>query len=275
MLALSSAHNHTTFCDGKSTAEEMVLSALSRGFVSLGFSGHAKQDFDHFYAMDEETEAAYIRQIRQLQSKYAGQIRLWLGMERDLYSNADRSPFDYVIGSVHYVPLSGGKRVPVDGPMDMVAEAVRSFFGGSGIAYAQAYYKLLGEYIRVYRPDIIGHFDLLIKNSLRGELFDPESPAYIKAATDAMDEALEGCGMMEVNTGGMARYGATVPFPSESLLRYWREIGGQVILAGDCHEASLIAYGFEKAEEMIRRAGYQKAAIMGRHQDLFDWVELN
>ena len=127
MLALSSAHNHTTFCDGKSTAEEMVLSALSRGFVSLGFSGHAKQDFDHFYAMDEETEAAYIRQIRQLQSKYAGQIRLWLGMERDLYSNADRSPFDYVIGSVHYVPLSGGKRVPVDGPMDMVAEAVRGF----------------------------------------------------------------------------------------------------------------------------------------------------
>ena len=33
-------HTHTTFCDGTSTAEEMVQQALDLGFVALGFSSH-------------------------------------------------------------------------------------------------------------------------------------------------------------------------------------------------------------------------------------------
>ena len=41
MAILSNAHTHTTFCDGKNTAEEMVQAALDNGFVSLGFSGHS------------------------------------------------------------------------------------------------------------------------------------------------------------------------------------------------------------------------------------------
>ena len=35
-----SYHVHTQFCDGRSTAEEMVLSAIENGFDSLGFSSH-------------------------------------------------------------------------------------------------------------------------------------------------------------------------------------------------------------------------------------------
>ena len=39
-IPLSSPHVHSQFCDGRNTAEEMVLAAISRGFVSLGISGH-------------------------------------------------------------------------------------------------------------------------------------------------------------------------------------------------------------------------------------------
>ena len=33
---LSNLHQHTTFCDGKSTAEEVVIAALEKGFSSIG-----------------------------------------------------------------------------------------------------------------------------------------------------------------------------------------------------------------------------------------------
>ena len=44
-LTLSSAHVHTTFCDGKTPAPDMARTAYEKGFVSLGFSSHAPQDF--------------------------------------------------------------------------------------------------------------------------------------------------------------------------------------------------------------------------------------
>ena len=43
---LSSAHIHTTFCDGKSTAHDMAQMAYKMGFVSLGFTSHAPQMID-------------------------------------------------------------------------------------------------------------------------------------------------------------------------------------------------------------------------------------
>ncbi len=275
MYPLSSPHNHTPWCDGKSTAEEMVLSAIRHGFVSLGFSGHAKQDFDTFYAMTEEKEAAYIQEIKALQIKYKDQIRIWLGMERDLFSFADRAPFEYVLGSVHYLPLPDGKMVPVDGPMDMVQEAIMDHFEGDSLRYAKTYYAMLGAYIKEYQPDIIGHFDLLMKNNRQQELIDPENPQYIKAATDAMDEAITGCNLLEINTGGMARHGAPDPYPMPGLLRYWRQIGGEVILAADCHQAEQIAFGYEAASQLIREAGYKKAAFLGRQDVLFEWSDVN
>ena len=41
MKYLQNLHTHTTYCDGKNTAEEMVQKAIELGFRSLGFSGHA------------------------------------------------------------------------------------------------------------------------------------------------------------------------------------------------------------------------------------------
>ena len=251
----------------------MVFSALSRGFVSLGFSGHAKQDFDTFYTMDEVREAAYLSEIRGLREQFDGKIRIWLGMERDMYSYASREPYDYVIGSVHYVPCPDGSRFPVDAPLDDVRKSIRRHYGADSSAFIKAYYALLGRYAREYKPDIIGHFDLPAKNNRHGELYNAEEPLMIKAAAEAMEEAITGCRLMEVNTGGMARYGADTPYPALKLLKYWRVLGGEVILSSDCHRSESINAGYEEAFLHIKAAGYKKAAILGRQKALFEWVE--
>ena len=48
----SSTHNHTTWCDGKNTPEEMAEAAWKLGFTDLGFSGHTYVDFADFGIRD-------------------------------------------------------------------------------------------------------------------------------------------------------------------------------------------------------------------------------
>ena len=53
-------HVHTTFCDGKNTAEEMVKAAIALGMDEIGFSSHAHQPFDFDYCMSKENSALLV-----------------------------------------------------------------------------------------------------------------------------------------------------------------------------------------------------------------------
>ena len=69
---LSNLHTHTNFCDGKNSAEEMIVSAIEKGFVSLGFSGHGYTKDDTSYCMTDTD--GYIKEIKRLKAKYKKDI---------------------------------------------------------------------------------------------------------------------------------------------------------------------------------------------------------
>ena len=101
----STLHNHTTLCDGRSTPEEMVLAAVAAGLTDLGFSAHSPAPFDEGSL---RSEAEYRRTILDLRERYAGTIRIVLGMEQDcLAPVARRSDYDFLIGSVHFLKVGG------------------------------------------------------------------------------------------------------------------------------------------------------------------------
>ena len=83
MNTRSSAHVHTNFCDGRAPAEEMVRSALERGFVSLGFSSHAPQRFGAPCCVAPERENEYKAEILRLKEKYAGRMLVGAGTVLD------------------------------------------------------------------------------------------------------------------------------------------------------------------------------------------------
>ena len=90
-------HTHSQFCDGKNTAEEMVLSAIKKGFDVLGFSSHCMhplnpqfyKPFDHIWHIPSENIKAYTEEIRRLKEKYADKIKIYLGFEADYFASAD------------------------------------------------------------------------------------------------------------------------------------------------------------------------------------------
>ena len=68
-------HIPTTFCDGKHTPEEVVLSALEKGFSAIGFSAHGYTEFDlSFCVRDLE---GYIKEITALKEKYKNDIEIY------------------------------------------------------------------------------------------------------------------------------------------------------------------------------------------------------
>ena len=60
--------------------------------------------------MSREGTQRYIEEIGALKEKCSGSIRLLLGIELDRYADTDLSPYDYRIGSVHYIFRKRAKR---------------------------------------------------------------------------------------------------------------------------------------------------------------------
>ena len=93
-----------------------MLEAIARGFTTLGFSMHSFLEADLYVVPSPDREPAYIREILALKEEFKDEIEIFLGLEQDLYSDAPKSDFEYLIGSVHYIKrgdtyysIDGGK----------------------------------------------------------------------------------------------------------------------------------------------------------------------
>lgn len=276
MSFLSNAHTHTPYCDGKSAIADMLASARALGFFSLGFSGHAHQGFDPDYCMSEDAQRRYRSELRALADATAD-IRLYVGVEQDAlvphaFMAKNRADFDYILGATHYLPpeTSGGAYVAVDGDAAALRACVASRYHGDVIAMAEDYYALEAEYVSREKPDVIAHFDLVRKHGL----LDTAAPRYRKAVLRALERALPCGALLEVNTGGMARGGLATPYPEAFLLSAWREMGGRVTLASDCHDCRYLDFAFDKACALLRDLGYREAWALGARGALWDPVAL-
>jgi histidinol-phosphatase (PHP family) len=178
-------HMHTDYCDGNDSAEDMVLAAIALGLDTVGISGHSYTPHDTEYCMSREDTERYIADIRMLRDKYAGRIKVLLGIERDYYAEMDNEPFDYVIGSLHYMFIGDVWRDVDDEPYSVAAFADR-YFGGDMLSVAELYYRTVADIVRVTDCDIIGHIDLITKFNERFRL-DAEG-AVIDTRSDTVPE---------------------------------------------------------------------------------------
>ena len=108
---ITNYHTHTNLCDGKNTAEEMVISAINKGFSAIGFSGHGYTAHDLSYCVKDID--GYIKEINRLKEKYKDKIQIYCGIEEDASSYVQREKFEYIIGRSHYFNING-KYYPCD-----------------------------------------------------------------------------------------------------------------------------------------------------------------
>ena len=224
-------HMHSTFSDGKDSPEEMIREAIRRGLETVGISDHSSGDP---CGMTLAQSVEYRAEIARLKEKYKGQIRVLCGLERDFLSD-DFAEYDYVIGSVHWLPMPDGHRVSIDWTAEKLREGAEKYFGGDMIALAEAYYAAEAQVAEVTKCDIIGHFDLVTK-------FIENDPSF----------DLEAGKPFEVNTGAMSRGYRTGPYPAREIREYILERGGQLLLSSDAHAKENIGFGFGELQDGVR-----------------------
>ena len=237
-------HMHTTWSDGKNTPEEMIEEAIRLGLATVGISDHSSGDP---CGMTLEQSVEYRAEMARLKEKYAGQIRVLCGLERD-YMTDDFADYDYTIGSVHWLRMPDGHRISIDWTPEKLREGAEKYFGGDFYALAEAYYATVAKVVEVTKCDIIGHFDLVTKFIEVDPAFDTRDPRYIKAWQQAADALLKTGKPFEVNTGAVSRGYRTEPYPAKDIRDYIRAHGGKLIMSSDAHSKENITYGFAEWE---------------------------
>ena len=111
------------------------------------------------------------------------------------------------------------------------------------------------------KPDILGHFDLVVKNNRANCFFDEESTEYMDAALASLEECNKHGVIFEVNTGAIVRKKRELPYPSPYLLKKLCEMGGKVTLSADCHDARFITGEFDVGMKVIRDAGFKTVYV--------------
>ena len=256
-MRFSNLHTHTTFSDGKGTVRENIESAIKKNMLSLGFSDHSFTACDTSYCMKLEDYEKYCAEVKALAAEYKKDIPVFLGIEKDYYSDIDVSMFDYTIASVHYI-VKNGVCYPIDHSQKQQEDCRNEVFGGNILDMAKCYYDMVVEQVQSYKADVIGHFDVLNKFSIMPE----ESDEYIRITEEAMKEALKYCPRVEVNTGGISRGWRKTPYPSFYLLELIKKLGGEIVINSDSHHPDNLDFYFNESAEIIKKACFETYSVL-------------
>lgn len=248
-------HTHSTFDDGQNTLEEMARAAHAAGLGSIGFSVHAPMPKPACWTIEEHRLPDYFAEAKRVRERLLGTIDVFCGVEWDLYSAIPPKGFDYVIGSVHHLPIDSSLPC-VDNSAVETRRIIRDYYAGDADAMAEAYYRQYHALAQIKEVDIVGHFDLLTKFNEEQPTIDETSPRYLTAALSAMVVLIAAGKIFEINTGAISRGYRTTPYPSETLLRALHERGGKITISGDSHRVEDIAFGYDQAMQLARDCGF-------------------
>jgi histidinol-phosphatase (PHP family) len=237
---------------------EYVRAALDLGLSDLGFSDHLPWPGDGVCAwnMAADELPGYVAEVRALREQTPG-MGIWLGVEADYVPGTEErlrallrtADFDYVIGSVHFLPAEREASTlwGFDNP-DLLDE----WQGRDVDAVFREHLRLLADSALLGLFHVIGHCDLPKKFGHRPAAdLTPE----MRSAARAFHEADV---LVELNTAGL-RNPAQEIYPSQTFLRILREEGVCITFGSDAHRPECVGYALGDAAAWARGAGYREA----------------
>ncbi len=252
-------HMHTPLCGhAQGEPREYVEHALKIGLKEIGFSDHAPlvSHRDPTITMDFDELPKYYAMIEEVQKKYP-QFTIKMGIEADFIPGYEQKtkeiladyPYDYVIGSIHFIGKWG-----FDDP------AQREGWQAHDINEVyRDYYELLCQSAQSQLFDIMAHVDLVKKFGHRPtEDMTPE----IKKTAKVFKE----CGVaVEINSSGLRKPVAEM-YPAKSALQIYCDAGVPLTFGSDSHLPTDVGRDFDKALAMARAVGYKEHLVFKRRK---------
>jgi hypothetical protein len=127
-----------------------------------------------------------------------------------------------------------------------------------------------GEALRGCIGNIIGTKPLyrliyrLAKESAFGDYryFDPTENWYLERAQKMLKTIKKHNKRVEINTGAVARRGATHPYPSPTLLKECTKLEIPMVLSSDAHNPINLSYYFDESKELMKQSGYKSKDVL-------------
>ena len=195
-------------------------------------------DFPRYLEMVEEARA----DVPQIPIRLALECDFLPGQESWIEKQATMAPFDYLIGSVHYIAPGWD----VDNPKHL------SRWRDSGAVEHiwERYWQLYAQMIRTGLFDFYAHPDLPKKFGLRpeGDLRHYYEPT-IQALADTKS-------VFEVSTAGLRKEVREI-YPSRQFLEMAFAADIPIVISSDSHAPGEVGIHFDQALALVRDAGYR------------------
>ncbi len=253
---------HTPLCrHARGEPVDLAAQAVKLGLTEIGFSDHSpmpQDDFDDWRMRlsDLDAYAGKVEQARRgypnLAIKLALEVDYFPGQEAWVRDLARRHPWDYLIGSVHYVSDSWA----IDNPQKLSEWRTRD-----PLEVWTAYLDRLTMAAESGLFEIIGHVDLC-----KRFCFYPKEDCSalfrrFLAAAKASDTAIE------INTAGL-RKDCNEMYPSRPILKMAAETGVALTFGSDAHAPEEVGMNLVEAVELARSVGYtQCRRFNGRRRE--------
>ena len=238
-------HMHTTLSDGHNTHEEMVISAIEKGFDEIGFSDHFCIRQPCSWAVGADAIAHMEEKVAEIKIKYSDRISILFGIEVDYFSDMEEEikaslqpfNFDYIIGSIHF--LDGWN---YDTDKSRYTEFSNDYL-------YEWYFRELQKAAKSGLFDVMAHPDLIKKfriwpETSKKQLFEQTAAVFAGSGV-----------AFEVNTSGKDRPCGAF-FPGPELLESFFKAGVPVTLGSDSHQKEQIGRYFDDARTILREIGY-------------------
>lgn len=263
-MFLADYHIHTSFSiDSDAPMEDMLISAIDKGMKEIAFTDHV--DYDSKYYPEPDYDG-YLPVFNKLKEKYKDKIKIILGVEIGLESlwadkiNAltAKYPFDFIIGSSHCVLTK-----------DLYFDQKEYFNDRTKKeAYTTYFLELYKNIQSCHDFNVYGHMDFISRYGM----YEDNTLEY-RDYSDLIDSCLasliEKDKGIEINTSGF-RYGIDGTYPSMTILKRYRELGGEIITAGsDSHRPEDTGDHIEYAYDMMRTAGFKYVSVFRNRKPEF------
>lgn len=249
-------HVHTLYSDGKREPEAYIEAALKLGLKEIGFSDHLNPaGGPPEWCMPHDRLPHYAEHILRLKREHRD-IAIRLGLEIDYLPGKEEVtekiinsfPFDYIIGSVHYL----GEETVDLGP--------EYYFGKDISVIYENYFNMVCEAASTGLFDIMGHVDLVRIHRYRPESDISHLYGIMASAFEIHDVAFE------LNTNGRNKPLQDF-YPDRQFLRLFAGHGVPVCVNSDAHFPERLGQYFGEAYELLKGAGYREmAAFSGRER---------
>jgi histidinol-phosphatase (PHP family) len=262
MILPADYHIHTKLCrHAVGEVEEYVAKAIERGLTEIGFSDHAPMPDDNFddWRMKFSELNSYVNNIFEARKRFP-QITIRLALELDFIPGYEEwikklsgmYPWDYLIGSVHYVE----NKWDIDNPNK------KDEWNRHNVAEVwENYIKRLIKAAESGLFDIIGHVDLAKKFG-----HFPE-----KDCSDLFREFLKTVRLtntlIEINTAGLRKDCRQI-YPDPRILKMAKEEGVGITFGSDSHAPDEVAMDFDKAIDLAKSCGFSEYHVFESRKKL-------